>query len=426
MSHWFLSRSKEQPRIAVLGLGYVGCVTAACLAHLGYRVHGLDPDDTKIQSLQRARAPFYEPGLQEIIEAAVSAGLLSAGTAIGPALDEADVALICVGTPSTQNGNVCIAQLERVVADIECSVRKRAKPLIVAVRSTVFPGTTETITASLAAHPCVHVVSNPEFLREGAAVKDFLEPSLIVVGGSDASAVETVAGLYEPLGAKPYQVSVRTAEAIKYCCNAFHAVKITFANEIGTIAGDIGVSAAEVMELLCKDTRLNIAPAYLKPGFAFGGSCLAKDVRALTRYAVETGLELPLLQSILPSNQRHIDRAVRQILEHPGRAGIFGLAFKEDTDDLRESAVVSALEQLIGKGKDVRVYDPRVRLDCIYGSNRHFLLNALPHISKLLTQDLDDLLQWADFIVIAQKPAREQAHYIANCGKPVIDLVEMR
>ena len=416
--------SGQSESIAVLGLGYVGCVTAACLAKLGHRVYGIDRDETKIASILAARAPFYEPGLEEVVRETVAAGRLSAGTELGPALAEADIALVCVGTPSARNGNLSVEQLERVLGEIRGCLAGRKRPLTLAIRSTVFPGTTEELTGEmLAASPLLSVVSNPEFLREGVAIDDFMRPSLVVVGGTDADAVRRVAGVYAALGVAPCLVSLRTAEMIKYCCNAFHALKIAFANEVGTLASRLSVSPHEVMETLCRDERLNVSPAYLKPGFAFGGSCLPKDLRALTYRAMRMDLSLPLLESVLPSNQRHLERAVEQVLDAPGgRIGVFGLAFKEDTDDLRESPVVAAIEHWIGKGKEVRIYDPHIRLDKIYGSNRNFILNALPHIGRLLTSDFDDVLGWCDCLAVTQKPGPEAAVRIASSGKPIVNL----
>ena len=410
--------------IAVIGLGYVGCVTAACLAKLGHRVYGIDRDETKIASILAARAPFYEPGLEDAVRETVAAGRLTAGTELGPGLAEADIALICVGTPSARNGNLSVEQLERVLGEVRQYLTGRTRPLILAIRSTVFPGTTEELTgALLKENPPLSVVSNPEFLREGVAVRDFMVPSLVVVGGSDPQAVRTVADIYTPLGVEPCLVSLRTAEMIKYCCNAFHALKIAFANEVGALASRLCVSPHEVMETLCRDERLNISAAYLKPGFAFGGSCLPKDLRALTYRAMRMDLKLPLLESVLPSNQRHLERGIDRVLDFPGgRIGVFGLAFKEDTDDLRESPVVAAIEYFVGKGRDVKIYDPHIRLDRIYGSNRNFVLNALPHIERLMASDLEEILAWCDCLVVTQKPAVEAAGRIASAGKPVIDL----
>ena len=405
--------------VAVLGLGYVGCVTAACLAKLGHRVIGVDRDEHKVRSVNAARAPFYEPGLEDLIRQGLATGLLSASTSIGEALRAADIALICVGTPSEKNGNLGLEQLRRIASEIKSTVPGHRR-LVVAVRSTVFPGTCDELFENTSR---LTVVSNPEFLREGSAVRDFLEPSLLVVGGSDGSAVRQVAALYDALPIEPCLVSLRTAEMIKYACNSFHAVKIAFANEIGTMCANLGISSHEVMETLCRDVKLNISPAYLKPGFAFGGSCLPKDLRALVYRASSMDLRLPLLESALPSNEQHLKRAIESALSLPAeRIGIFGLAFKENTDDLRESPMVSLIEQLIGKGRDVRVYDPHIRLDEIYGANRNFVLSAIPHISKLMMSDLSEMLAWAEYVIVAQKPAAKMAEQIQNGGAPVLDL----
>ncbi len=376
--------------IAVLGLGYVGCVTAACLASLGHRVCGIDRDERKVREVENGRAPFYEPGLEELIRENVAAGRLTVSTSAGAAPD-VEMVLVCVGTPSEKNGNVGPHQLCRAVAEIAEHLGRRSKPLIVAIRSTVFPGTCEELVLpAFAGHPEVSVVSHPEFLREGSAVRDFFQPSLLVAGGNDIAAVQQIADLYRPLGAKVNVVSLRTAEMIKYACNAFHAVKIAFANEIGALSEQVGVDGDEVMATLCEDVMLNCSSAYLKPGFAFGGSCLPKDLRALVYRAAHLDLKLPLLESTLPSNQQHLKRAIDAVLDLPAqRIGVIGLAFKENTDDLRESPVVTLLEQLIGRGRAVQVFDPHVRLEAIYGSNRDFILQTIPHIGRLLTDSLD-------------------------------------
>jgi GDP-mannose 6-dehydrogenase len=419
-----LDTTGPSSRIAVFGLGYVGCVTAACLASLHHFVIGVDPDQHKIDSVRSGSAPFYEPGLEEIIRSAVQSGHLSACNSADEALLEADIALLCVGTPSERNGNLGLDQLRRVVQDIASRLSGRSKPLIVTIRSTVFPGTCEEVVMpAFAGHPQVTVVSNPEFLREGCAVRDFMEPSLVVVGGSHAESVRRVASIYDSLHVESCLVSLRTAEMIKYACNAFHAVKIAFANEIGALAAQLQVDGREVMETLCQDRKLNVSPAYLKPGFAFGGSCLPKDLRALAYRASRLDLRLPLLESALPSNDQHLDRGMQAVLGLPGRLGVIGLAFKEDTDDLRESPVVTLLEGLIGKGRDIRVYDPHISLDSIYGSNRNFILNAIPHIGRLLQSEIASLLTWADHLVVVQKPGEELARAIAGSGLPVLDLV---
>jgi GDP-mannose 6-dehydrogenase len=281
--------------IAVLGLGYVGCVSAACLAELGHRVFGVDPDAHKVDSLLKAQAPFYEPGLEETIRNVVSNGRLTATTRLADVLGEADVAFVCVGTPTAPGlgGGQDLSYLLRVSEQIAATLRERSKPLIVAIRSTVFPGTCEEVVAPVfAAFPHVTVVSNPEFLREGSAMKDFREPSLVVVGGEKSAAVDTVASIYAPLGMEVARVGIRTAELIKMACNAFHAVKIAFANEVGSLAAQLGVNGQEVMATLAMDKKLNASAAYLKPGFAFGGSCLPKDLRALVHKSARLDLRI--------------------------------------------------------------------------------------------------------------------------------------
>ncbi|WP_180541853.1 nucleotide sugar dehydrogenase [Nevskia soli] len=414
----------EARTIAVLGLGYVGCVSAACLARLGHRVVGVDRDRHKVQSVLDARAPFFEPGLEPVIQEGVAAGRLSATDSLAEAIGDADIALICVGTPSEANGNLGLGQLRRVAEEIGQLVIGRAKPLIVVVRSTVFPGTCEEVVIPAVRRTAgVEVVSNPEFLREGSAVKDFLEPSLLVVGGDDPGAVRRVADLYAALDVEPCLVSLRTAEMIKYACNCFHALKISFANEVGTLCDRLDIPANEVMETLCRDVKLNISPAYLKPGFSFGGSCLPKDLRALTYRASRLDLKLPMLESVLPANDQHLRRAMDAAMQLPAsRIGIFGLAFKENTDDLRESPVVSLIEFLIGKGRDLRIYDPHIQLDEIYGANLQFILKAIPHIGRLLTRRFEEVLDWCDHLVVAQRPSAAIADQIADRGVPVLDV----
>jgi GDP-mannose 6-dehydrogenase len=412
-------------RVAVAGLGYVGCVTAACLSNLGHRVIGVDRDEHKVRAINAGEAPFYEPGLEPIVRSSVDAGRLSATTSIVEALSETDIVLICVGTPSERNGNFGLEQLRRVCEEIAATLPSRNRRLIVAVRSTVYPGTCEDVVARILGDATkAPVVDNPEFLREGSAVKDFVEPSLLVIGGSDQDAVRAVADLYSPLDIQPCLVSIRTAEMIKYACNSFHAVKVAFANEMGALCERMDIPAHEVMATFCQDTRLNISPAYLKPGFAFGGSCLPKDLRALTFRANRLDLKVPLLDSVLEANEAHLQRAVDAVLDLPvERIGIYGLAFKENTDDLRESPVVTLLEQLIGKGRNVRVFDPHIRIEEIYGSNRNFVLQAIPHISRLMCAPFSELASWAEYIVVAQKPSAEMREQLLATGLPLLDLV---
>jgi GDP-mannose 6-dehydrogenase len=414
----------DHAQVAIFGLGYVGCVTAACLADLGHNIVGIDRDEHKVRSVLEGRAPFFEPHLEPLIRKNLET-TLSATTSASEGLRCAEIALICVGTPSEKNGNLDLGQLRRVVEEIAHCVASRSEPLIVAIRSTVFPGVCEDIVipAFAGVKAKISVVSNPEFLREGVAIRDFAEPSLIVVGGKDSAAVERVASLYAGLKVRPTLVSLRAAEMIKYACNAFHALKVAFANEIGSLAGKLDIDGREVMETLCRDERLNISSAYLTPGFAFGGSCLPKDLRALNYRASRLDLKLPLLESTLPSNQEHLERSIQAALDLPaGRLGVIGLAFKENTDDLRESPVVGLLERLIGKGREVRVWDPHIQLDSIYGANRDFILRTIPHIGRLLDNSLEQTLGWAQCLAITQKQRPEIVEQIRKSGLPCLDL----
>ncbi len=416
---------KFQMTVAVLGLGYVGCVTAACLARLGHKVVGVDRDEYKVKNVLAGKAPFYEPGLEEIIRETSRNGLLTATTSLEEGLSDAEVALICVGTPSEPNGNLGLGQLKRVSEDIGALVGARKKRLIVVIRSTVFPGTCEEVVMpALGDTDNACVVSNPEFLREGTAVRDFMEPSLLVVGGDDTAAVHCVTDLYKSLDVKACMVTLRTAEMIKYACNCFHATKIGFANEIGALCDKLDIPAQEVMHTLCQDEKLNVSAAYLRPGFAFGGSCLPKDLRALTYRASRLDLNLPMLQNVLPANDQHLRRAIDRVMSlQAKRIGIYGLAFKENTDDLRESPVVTLLEHLIGKGREVRVYDPHIQIDEIYGANKNFVLAAIPHIGKLLTASLPELLANSDHLILTQKPNPAALTEIEAATLPVLSLI---
>lgn len=412
--------SGSQTVVAVLGLGYVGCVTAACLAHVGYHVVGVDRDEHKVSAIRQGMAPFFEPELGAWVAEGVAKGLLTASSNLAEVLPGVDVALVCVGTPSDRSGNLGLDQLRRVCEEI-ARHRSPDRPLVLAIRSTVFPGTCEEVVQPIVGSG-VRVVSNPEFLREGSAMRDFMEPSLIVVGGDDPAAVELVAGLYRTLPFETCRVSLRTAEMIKYTCNAFHAVKIGFANEVGTLCGKLGVDAGEVMATVCRDVKLNISPAYLKPGFAFGGSCLPKDMRALVYRAKHMDVRLPLLESVLPSNREHLERSIESALSLPGRIGIYGLAFKENTDDLRESPVITIIEHLVGKGREVRVFDSHIRIDEIYGSNLHFVMRVLPHIGRIMVRSADELLAWSDRIIVAQKPSADFSDRLIASKLPTLDV----
>jgi len=417
-----MSATNNKPIIAVFGLGYVGCVTAACFSELGFRVIGVDVDARKVRAVTDGQSPFYEPGLEPLIAKHLKTGVLTATLSTEDALRDADYAFLCVGTPSAPNGNLNLDYLRNVATEIAGLLDGRSKPLTVVVRSTVFPGTCDEVVAP-AVEPKATVVANPEFLREGSAVKDFMEPSLVVVGSHNRAAAERVAALYAGLPVQTSVVALRTAELIKYTCNTFHALKIAFANEIGTLSAALGLDGAEVMETVCRDTKLNISPVYLKPGFAFGGSCLPKDLRGLTYRARQLDLDLPLLNSVLPSNEAHISRAFQRVMEMGARKiGVYGLAFKPNTDDLRESPGVALIERLIGKGCDVKIYDPHIQLDAIYGSNEAFLLKALPHIGRSMEKSLQAVMGWAELIVVTQQPTAEAKQALSQSPVPVINV----
>jgi GDP-mannose 6-dehydrogenase len=410
--------------VVVIGMGYVGCVTAACLASLGHSVIGVDPDLHKVNAVKESRSPFYEPGLDEIVRVAVAEGHLTANTQLGPALEKSHIALICVGTPSGKDGNLNLTFIERVADQIRDLIADRKERLIVVIRSTVVPGTCERVAERIGHGDRVSVVSNPEFLREGSAVKDFNEPSLTVVGGKNQNDVERVAALYKGLKnkkAEPCQVALETAELIKYACNAFHAVKIQFANEIGTLAAQLGINGNEVMTTLASDKGLNASAAYLKPGFAFGGSCLPKDLKALSYQANSLQLELPLLQSVLAGNSLHLERAVQAVLALPAkRLGVLGLAFKENTDDLRESPVLTLVQKLRDQGRELRIWDPHIQIDQIYGSNLDKLNDA--GIQGVMLPSAEAVFEWADHLVITQNPSPDLEKKIAASKLPVLDL----
>ena len=412
--------------VAVIGLGYVGCVNAACLADLGHHVVGVDSDRRKVRAVQHGAAPFYEPSLTALIAKGCASGRLSATTSLGEALHTAEIALICVGTPSAGNGHLSLEQIECVCAEIVSAVSGRQRPLIVAIRSTVLPGTCERIlSAPLGSLPFVSLVANPEFLREGSAVEDFVHPSLVIVGGSDERATRRVARLYEPLRVEVTTVSLRSAELIKCVSNAFHAIKVAFANEVGAIAAQLGVDAHEVMTAFCRDRRLNVSSAYLRPGLPFGGSCLPKDLRALVQLERTLDLDLPLMRAVLPSNQAHVRRTIDRVLALAvRRLGVFGLAFKENTDDVRESPVVSIIEGLLAKGWRVRVFDPQIDLDAPHGQNLQYLLRSLPHIRDLLVTDLDRFLTWSDCVVVMQRPSSAHRTRLMTHDTPVCDFTE--
>jgi GDP-mannose 6-dehydrogenase len=417
-------------KISVFGLGYVGAVSAACLAADGHTVVGVDTNPVKADLLNQGRAPVIEAGLGELVADGVRAGRLRATTDAEEAVASTDLGFVCVGTPSRGNGSLDLTYLRRVAGDIGQAIRHRRSPLVVVVRSTVLPGTTRQVLLpdlERAAGQPVAVAVYPEFLREGTAIRDYHEPPKVVLGALDPVVRELVTPVAARPGAPLLQTDLELAEMAKYADNAWHALKVTFANEIGSLAKAQGLDGQAVMEILCADTKLNLSPVYLRPGFAFGGSCLPKDVRALRYQGRALDLDLPVLNAILPSNAQQLDRAFQLVTDAGARqVGVLGLAFKAGTDDLRESPMVELVERLIGKGFDVRVYDANVNLAKLVGANKSYILDQIPHISELMAPSLEEVLDHARTLVIGNgDPAFRAAAEHPRPGQRVVDLVRV-
>jgi len=395
-------------RVSVFGLGYVGCVTAASLAERGHLVIGVDVNDTKVDQINAGLSPVDEPGLPSLIARTVESRALQATTDVAWAIENSDLAMICVGTPSDRDGRLALNAVEGVAHDIGAALRGRVTQFTVVVRSTVLPGTTEGVvqTALLAdagadAHRRIRVATNPEFMREGSSLRDFAQPPMTLVGCADDETAAVVGSLYAAVSAPMVHTTIRAAELVKYACNAFHALKVGFSNEIGDVCQAFDIDAQELMRIFRIDHKLNISEAYLRPGFAFGGSCLPKDLRALVAAGRRVDLELPTLASLLPANDARIRRAVSAVMETGRRrVGVVGLAFKAGTDDLRESPMVVLVESLIGKGCDVRVLDRAVAPQALVGTNQRYILDQIPHIASLMCGTPEDIVRHADVIVV--------------------------
>jgi len=418
--------------ITIFGMGYVGCVTSACLAACGHRVTGVDIDKGKTALINASRSPLIEPGLDALIAEGVSSGRLRATQETE---DLGDVSIICVGTPSNANGSLCLDHVVRVVTVIGDALRKRDTYHVVNVRSTVLPGTVENVVIPLLAERSgktpgkdFGVCMNPEFMRETTAVNDFHHPPFTVIGGLDQRSIETVTRVYETVDAPLKTTSIAVAEMIKYTCNAFHAMKVCFGNEIGLLSKSLGIDSHQVMDVFCADNKLNLSPYYLKPGFAFGGSCLPKDLRAIIYKSKQQDLELPLLTSLLESNRRHLEHALSLVLQTgKKRVGILGLSFKAGTDDLRESPIAVLIEMLLGKGYELAVYDEEVSLSKLIGANRRYIEQAIPHISSLMVSSIQTVLEKSEVIVVSKR-TQEFQDMLATLlpGKAVIDLVRLK
>jgi len=421
-------------KISVFGLGYVGSVSATCLASRGNFVLGVDLNPDKVRAMDSGQSPIVEEGLGEILAQANKACHLHATTDAAAAVQGTEISFICVGTPSQRNGKLDLSGVQRVCQDIGNALRKKNEYHWVVLRSTALPGTTENLVvpaleqaSGKKAGKDFAVCYNPEFLREGTAIKDFFNPPFTILGTQDFTRLEPLRELYSWASSKKFETSIATAEMVKYVCNAFHAVKVGFANEVGVLAKHLGVDAEAVTQIFTSDTTLNISPAYLSPGFAFGGSCLPKDLRALVHSARENDLRMPLLESILPSNAEHIERVVEKVM-HSGkrRVGVLGLSFKAGTDDLRESPLVHLVKRLLGEGCQIQIWDKNVMLGKLVGSNRQFIDEYIPHIGMLLKEDVSDVVRGAEVILVGSRAVDREV--LLGTLKPdqlVIDLVNL-
>jgi len=421
-------------KISVFGLGYVGSVSAACFAKEGHEVVGVDVNLTKIRIINEGASPVVEAGIGDIIRDEVKAGRLRATDDTNQAIQNTEVSLVCVGTPSNTNGSLDLTHVTQVCAEIGAALRQKKDRHVVVIRSTMLPGTIGgVVIPTLESHSGKKagtdfgVCINPEFLREGTSVKDFYGPPFTLIGADDEATAATVRQLYSGIEAPVFATSVKTAEMVKYVCNCFHALKVGFANEVGNICKALGVDSHEVMNIFCEDKKLNLSPYYLKPGFAFGGSCLPKDLRAINYKAKEVDVEVPLLSAILPSNKLQIERAVDMVLRTgKKRVGILGFSFKAGTDDLRESPMVTLIEALIGKGLQLAIYDRDVSLARLFGANKEYIEREIPHISQLMRSTIDEVLEFGEVLVIGNKAEEfAQIETKQRDGQIVIDLVRL-
>jgi GDP-mannose 6-dehydrogenase len=402
--------------ISIFGLGYVGTVTAACLAHKDNQVIGVDLNRGKVDALESGSSPIVEPRVSELISDGHKSGRLRATSDPDSAVMNSSITFLCVGTPSLRNGKLDLGHIGPVCQQVGETLKKKESFHLVVLRSTVLPGTAESIViptlekaSGKKSGQNFGVCVNPEFMREGTAVADFLEPGMTIIGAADPAHSSLLSKLYSWVPGRVFETSFRSAEMVKYLCNAWHALKVTFANEAGTLAKNLGVDSESVIQMFLADTKLNISPCYLKPGFAFGGSCLPKDLRALNYRAKELDLKFPLLEAIMASNEEHLERAVEMILNTgKHRIGMLGLSFKAATDDLRESPQVRLIKRLLGEGRRIQIWDENVLLGRLIGSNRQYIEDVIPHIGSLLRPTLDEVLQSAEVVVIATAGVDEE------------------
>lgn len=419
--------------VSVFGLGYVGSVTATCLAFKGNNVLGVDVNPAKVGALNSGRSPVIEARLDELAAQCRKACQLHATTDAAAAVSESKISFICVGTPSLRNGKLDLSGVERVCQDIGEALRNKNSFHLIVLRSTVMPGMTESLvipslerSSGKRSGSDFAVCFNPEFLREGTAVADFMQPPFTIIGAQNPEHLALLRELYSGVPGKMFETSLATAEMVKYVCNAFHALKVSFANEVGTLSKQLGVDTEAVTQIFTSDTTLNISAAYLQPGFAFGGSCLPKDLRALLYRAKEEDLSLPLLESILPSNREHVERAVEAVLRtNKKKIGVLGLSFKAGTDDLRESPLVHFVKRLLGEGCDVYIWDENVALGRLLGSNRQFIEDTIPHIGKLLCPSLQELVKVAEVMVIGTRIDKATLKPLIGPTHFVLDFVNL-
>jgi GDP-mannose 6-dehydrogenase len=423
-------------KLSVFGLGYVGCVSAACFAGEGHEVIGVDVNSVKVEIINSGRSPIVEQGVGDLIGEAVRAGRLRATTSSADAVRDTDISLVCVGTPSNPNGSLDLTYVKRVCQEIGAALEAKRGRHTVVMRSTMLPGTIEGVVV-----PALEVYSgkkagrdfgvcvNPEFLREGTSLKDFYAPPppFTLIGADDEDTAAVVRRLYGSVDAPCLVTSVKAAEMVKYACNCFHALKVSFANEIGNVCKGLGIDSHEVMNIFCQDAKLNLSPYYLKPGFAFGGSCLPKDLRAVTYKARELDVETPLLAAVLETNRRQIERAVQMVLRTGRkRIGVLGFSFKAGTDDLRESPMVALIETLIGKGMQLAIYDRDVQLARLFGANKEYIEREIPHVSQLMRASVEEVVEHAEVLIIGNKAEefREVAGKLRS-DQTLIDLVRL-
>ena len=422
-------------KISIFGLGYVGAVSLACLSRDGHDVIGVDIDPAKLDLIASGKTPVVEEGMVELMARVAASGRVTVTTDAQRAVLDSDLSLVCVGTPSAPNGSQDQSAILRLAHEMGKALAHKRNQHVVVFRSTLVPGTVEDVLRPIIEAESggrdgvdFHLCFQPEFLREGSSIRDYDKPPFTVLGANHAHPADRLRALFGHLPCKFITTSVRSAEMMKYCCNNFHALKITFANETARLCQALGVDAFEVMDLVCQDTQLNISPAYLKPGFAFGGSCLPKDLRATSHLARSHDVDLPMLAAILPSNQAHLGLALRKILATgKRRIGFIGLSFKTGTDDLRESPLVTLAEQLIGKGMQLSVYDPEVHLSQLIGANRRFIDSHLPHIGQLLQPEIGTVIAASDVLVVGLSGAAVADALALGCraDQVLIDLVKL-